>query len=375
MHASARIIIRMTGLGMMSQNTNTSQYVYVSNAQAGTITRYLLDVKQGKLESLGCTKAGDNVMPLAVSPDKLYLYASIRSEPFRVATYRIDPATGNLSQESETNLPASMANIDTDKTGRFLLAASYGGNLISVSPIYNQGQVVGDAQQALNTGRNAHAIHSSPDNKFVFSTSLGDDKIMQYCFDEKTGELTPNSPATVKTAQDVGPRHFLFSHDGQYLYVLGELSGTVTTYAFDAKTGFLTLKGASIGVPAKVLSLENGVPPSVKADNDKPKVWAADMQLSPDGRFLYVSERTKSIIATLVFDQETGLPEYQGMTQVEQQPRSFAFSKEGHFMVVSGEKDTHLGLYRVDAASGELITADEAATDAGANWVEIVKLP
>lgn len=358
----------------MTQNTYNNQYVYVSNAKNGTITRYLLDDKQGKLLLLGSTKAGDNVMPLSVSPDKSHLYASIRSEPFRVISYRIDPISGDLKQVGEANLPTSMANIATDKSGRFLFAASYGGNLISVSPIDDNGVVAREAQQVLDTGRNAHAIHASPDNRFVFSSSLGDDEIMQYRFDEQSGQLTSNSPASVKTEKYAGPRHFVFSNDGQFVYVLGELSGTVTTYAFDNKTGLLTLKGESEGVPAKALSLENGVPPSIKASNDHPKVWAADMHLSADGRFLYVSERTKSIITTLSVDQKTGLPSYQKMTQVEQQPRGFALSNNGRFMVVSGEKDANLGLYRVDVETGEFTKVDEAPTGEGANWVEIVIL-
>ncbi|NLQ17338.1 lactonase family protein [Marinomonas sp. M1K-6] len=361
----------------MSQNNKARQYVYVSNAKDGTIARYLLDDNylddnHSKLVFLGRTPAGDNVMPLAVSPDKSHVYAAVRSESFRVISYRIDSTSGDLLAEGEASLPVSMANIDTDKSGRFLFAASYGGNLISVSPINEQGVITADAQQVIPSSRNAHAIHASPDNRFVFSTSLGDDEIRQYRFDEQNGQLTPNTPAAVKTEHYAGPRHFVFSNDGQYVYVLGELSGTVTTYAFDSTSGLLTLKGVSEGVPAKILGLENGVPPSVNADNDHPKVWAADMQLAADGRFLYLSERTTNTIVTLSIDHSTGLPSYQDITQVEQQPRGFALSKDGRFMVVSGEKDTNVGLYSVDTQSGELTKVDSAPVGIGANWVEIV---
>ncbi|WP_157959152.1 lactonase family protein [Marinomonas shanghaiensis] len=358
----------------MSQHNKARQYVYVSNAKDGTIARYLLDDHQRKLVFLGRTPAGDNVMPLAVSPDKSHLYAAIRSEPFHVVSYRIDSETGDLLVEGTASLPVSMANIDTDKSGRFLLAASYGGHLISVSPMNEQGVVTADAQQVLPSGRNAHAIHTSPDNHFVFSTSLGDDEIRQYRFDEQSGHLTPNIPAAVKTEQYAGPRHFVFSKNGQYVYVLGELSGTVTTYALDAKTGLLTLKGVSEGVPAKVLPLENGVPPFMTADNDHPKIWTADMHASADGRFLYLSERTTSTMVILSIDPMTGLPSYQDTTQVEQQPRGFALSADGRFMVVSGEKDMNVGLYAVDAQSGALTKIDTAPVGIGANWVEVVSL-
>ena len=352
--------------------TPNNQYVYVSNAKSNTISRYLLDGEMGKLIPLGDTKAGDNVMPLSISPTQSHLYASIRSEPFRVLTYHIDSAAGDLEQVGEAMLPPSMANIDMDKTGRFLFAASYGGHVVSVSPIDENGVVTKSAQQVLNAGRNAHAIHASPDNRFVFSSSLGDDQIMQYRFDDKSGQLTPNSPAFIKTGIHSGPRHFVFSKDGKYVYVLGELSGTVTTFVYDSSSGLLTLKDVSEGVLAEELGLENGVPPSKNASNDLPKIWTADMHLSVDGRFLYVSERTKSIITTLSIDQTTGLPSYLNMTSVEQQPRGFAISKDGRFMVVSGENDANLGLYHINEKTGELMKIEEVPTGEGANWVEIV---
>lgn len=195
----------------VSANEKATNYVYVSNANSHSITYYLLDEDNEKLKFEGTIKTGDNVMPLAISPDKSHLYASIRSEPFQIISYLIDAHTGNLSQDGTALLPASMANIDTDKKGRFLLAASYGSNLISVNPIEANGAVKEDAKQVLQTGAHAHAIHASPDNRFVFSSSLGDDKIMQYRFDERTGKLTPNVPSSIKTAFQAGPRHFLFS--------------------------------------------------------------------------------------------------------------------------------------------------------------------
>lgn len=355
----------------MENTVNKTTYVYVSNAKDGTISRYSLDKTSFTLTPLGETLAGPNVMPLVVSPDKTYLYASVRSEPYRVVSYRIDPTSGSLAQEAVAPLPDSMANIDLDLTGCFLFAASYGGHKISVSPVDKAGHV-GDVEQVLETGRNAHAIHSSPDNDFVFATSLGDDHIGQYRFDEVTGELSKNTVATVDAEKGDGPRHFVFSPNGQYVYCLGELSGAVITYQYNESTGLLSYKGAVQAVPVDELGLVNGVPPSDTAQDDHPKVWAADIQVASNGRYLYVSERTRSIICCLSVDPKTGRVEYQGYVEVEKQPRGFALTEDDQFMVVSGEASDHLGLYQLDSQTGLPVKVSVVPSGQGANWVEIV---
>lgn len=362
------------GMMLTTEMASARTFVYVANADDATISRYSLDEQAGTLQALGNTQAASKVMPMALSPDQSHLYASIRSAPFRVISYRLDPQSGDLQQQGETPLPNSMANIDTDRSGRYLLAASYGDHLVSVSPIAADG-LVSPVQQVVPTGHNAHAIHASPDNRYVISSSLGDDQLMQFRFDQQTGTLSANTPAFVKTAEGTGPRHFLFSADGRYCYVLGELSGTVTTYGYDASTGQLDVKGTTAGVPAGELGLVNGLPPTQKPTDGQARVWAADMHLSKDGQYLYVSERTRSIISVLHISPDTGLPEYQGRIQVEQQPRGFALTADGQFMVVAGEKDAHIGLYRLDQQSGMPTRIGEAATGKGANWVTIVSLP
>ena len=98
-------------------------FVYVSAAEDGDIFSYQMN-KAGVLTPLGKTKAGKLVMPMAVSRNKQFLYAIVRSEPLSVLTYAIDPKTGALSQKATAPLPDSMAYVSTDATGRFLFTAS-----------------------------------------------------------------------------------------------------------------------------------------------------------------------------------------------------------------------------------------------------------
>src|SRR5947209_9712345 len=134
-------------------------------------------------------------MPLAVSPDRRVLYASIRSEPYRVLSLAIDPSDGRLAELGSAPLPGSMCWISTDRSGRWLLAASYGGSIVSVSPIGADG-VAREATQVVPTAPNAHSIQVDPSNRFAFAASLGGDVVHQYGFDAATGRLVQNDPPT-----------------------------------------------------------------------------------------------------------------------------------------------------------------------------------
>ena len=146
-------------------------------------------------------------MPMSVSPDKKYLYAAVRSKPFTVVTYSIDRRSGQLTEVGRGALAESLPYIYADKTGRWLLGASYGANLVSVNPIGKDGKA-GDAKQVIPTARNAHSIITDRTNRYAFVPHLGTDQVFQFKFDAKSGRLSANTPATVQMPQGTGPRRF-----------------------------------------------------------------------------------------------------------------------------------------------------------------------
>lgn len=378
MHSALRVLagafvmaVSLTGFG--AAPAAAKSFVYVSNADDGDIDGYALDQATGALTPLGKTRAGPKVMPMTVSPDRRHLYAVVRSEPFTVLTYAIDPASGALRQEATAPLPDSMAYVSTDTTGRFLFTASYGGHKVAVSPIDADGLVKSEASQVIPTGKNAHAIRADRTNRFVYATNLGGDQIVQFRFDAATGKLTPNDPPAAKTAAGDGPRHPVLSPDDKHLYVLGELSGAIIHFAVDQEKGTLTLLDSTGTVPPEA-GLVPGTPPGAPA-GDKPKIWAADLQATPDGRFLYATERTTSRIALLSVDPATGKPAYVGNYATETQPRGIRIDASGTWLVASGEKSDRLSVYRIDKADGSLTPVGRTPVGRGANWVEIVDLP
>lgn len=356
-------------------------FVYVSNAQDGNIDTYNMDMSTGALTPVGKTEAAKMVMPMTLSPNKKYLYAVIRSQPTRVLTYAIDPATGALAQKASAPLPDSMPYVSTDHTGRFLFTASYGGDKLAVSPIGENGLVEAEAIQVIPTGRNAHSIMPDRSNNFVYAATLGANQVLQFTFDSKTGKLTANEPPAVSPEAGHGPRHLAFSPDNKYLYVLNELSGHVTQYTIDPSKGTLTLVDSISSVPAEA-GLAWGAPQapvgaapapaSVAAKDEKPKVWAADIQITPDGKFLYSTERTTNKIALFTVAPGTGKLTYVTNFATEAQPRGIRIDPSGQYLVASGEKSDRVSVYKIDKGTGRLGGPNRYPVGNGANWVEIV---
>src|SRR5277367_4045587 len=189
--SSVKQIAASLALGAVAAGAHAAPFVYVSNADSQEISVLQMDRVNGALTTVETVNVGGTVMPMAVSPDRRVLYAAVRSQPYRVASFAIDPASGRLKKLGEAALADSMANIDVDRSGRWLLAASYGGNKITVNSIDKDG-LVGAVQQLIPTRPNAHAIHADAANRFVFASSLGGDNLSSWRFDAASGLLSAN---------------------------------------------------------------------------------------------------------------------------------------------------------------------------------------
>ena len=334
--------------------------VYIANADSSDISVLGLDPAEGTLGDIDRFPVGGAVMPLALRPDKRVLYASIRSEPYRVLSLAVDAASGRLSEIASAPLPASMCWISTDRSGRWLLSASYGSSLVAVSPIDEAG-AAGAAQQVVATEEKAHAVQVDPSNRFAFATCLGGGVVRQMRFDAANGHLEDNALAPAWRARDgAGPRHFVFHPTDPFVYLLNELDATIDVLAFDRAIG--TLSGVAV---AHALPHDySGGPP-----------WAADLHLTPDGRFLFASERRSSTLASFAVDAESGLLTPLETVPTEAEPRGFAISPDGRFLVVVGQAAHRLSCYRIESATGELELVHERPVGRNPNWVEIVELP
>lgn len=351
----------------LSLPVSAATFVYVSNAEDGDIGMYTLK-SDGLLQAGPRFKAGGNVMPMAVSPDKRFLVAAARAKPFTAHSYSIDRTTGALKPLGTGPLADSFPYITFDRKGRFLLGASYGGHLVSVNPVGPDGRV-GEPQQVIPTARNAHAIITDNSNRFVFVPHLGTDQVFQFLLDEKSGRLTANTPPVLQLKAGTGPRHLIASPDNRFVYLLNELTATVSTLSLE--NGILKEIASASALP-KDHKLQPGMPRPQQGRDVSNDIWASDLHLTPNGRFLYAAERTSSTINAFSVNLANGMLTYIGSTPTEKQPRGFRIDPAGRFMVVSGEKSEMLSTYAIDPANGSLRPVGRFPTGKGSNWVEIV---
>ena len=331
--------------------------VYVSSAGSGSIDVLHLDETSAALTPKQRIELGGTVMPLALSPDRRRLYAARRSEPLAVASFAIDAPSGELAALGEAPLPHSMANIATDRSGRYLLSASYGGHLVAVNTI-DHGGVARQTTQVLHTGPNAHAICTDPSNRFAFATNLGAGVVLQFCFDAASGRLTPNDPPQLAVRAGAGPRHLAWHRDGKFVCLLNELDASVDVLAFDAERGTLSH-----------LHSVSSLPPGFTG-----KAWAADLHFTPDGRFLYSSDRGSNTLAAFAFDAADGRLTPIGHTPAPTEPRGFKVSPDGRFLLAAGQASDCVAVFRIDPSDGTLALVGEHAVGQGPNWIEMIRL-
>jgi len=368
-----KVLVLSALIMVVAGTANAATYVYVSNAEDGNIGVYTMG-NDGTLRPGDRIEAGKLVMPMSVSPDKRFLYAAVRTKPYTVVTYAIDRKAGALKQLSKAPLADSFPYICVDRTGRYLLGASYGGHKVSVNAIDKNGKV-SDPLQVIPTAFNAHCIIVDKTNRYVFVPHLGSDQIFQFRFDAKTGKLTANTPPIVQMPTGTGPRHIILSGDNKFAYLLSEMVGTVTTLSLDQKTGLLSeVSRVSILPPGS--KLKPGVPRAPAGEGETPRdvsndIWAADLHLTPDGKYLYASERTSSTLSAFSVDAATGKLTYLASTPTEKQPRGFRIHPNGKYMVVSGELSDTISSYAIEA-NGALKLLGQYPTGKDSNWVEIV---
>ena len=353
-------------------------FVYVSNSQDGEIGCHRLE-GDGALTPIGRVSAAAGLGPMTVRHDRRVLIAASRSAPYMFHSYAIDQASGALSLVGRTPAHESVPYIFLDKTGRWLLAASYSANLVTVNAVGADGVVEAPPLQVIPIGRNAHAIRLDQTNRYAWVPTLGSDQIFQFAFDPASGRLSSNTPAIAMVKAGTGPRHLMTSPDNRFLYVLNEMHGTVTRFVIDSATGLLSEQESVLAlapdtmlVPGAARGPTVGASVSGAPRDTSNDIWAADLHLTPDGHFLYASERTSSTIAAFAVDRADGRLTWLANTPTEKQPRGFAIDPSGRWLIAAGEKSDKLSVYAIDAARGSLRLIGRHPGGLGASWIEIV---
>lgn len=324
------------------------------------------DSDTGKLGEPALAAESVNPSFLAFFPDRRHLYAvgegegaSFNGRPSGTVTaFSLNPADGTLALINVTASAGSApCHLSVTPDGANALVANYSSGNITVLPIRGDGGLDGPSYVDQHTGKsvhpsrqkgpNAHSINPSADGRFAFAANLGTDKIYLYRVDSTTHTLAPAEPASVSLEPGSGPRHLAFAPDNRHAYVINELANTITTFAFDAKTGVLTTLQTVPTLPSDFTG----------------KSTTAEIAVHPSGRFVYGSNRGHDSIAVFKADADTGtLTFVEHVSTQGRNPRNFALDPSGRWLIASNQDSDSLVVFAIDAATGRLTPTGQTVT-------------
>jgi 6-phosphogluconolactonase len=345
----------------------------VSQHGSEQISVLSMSPRTGELTRVQDVAVKGKVMPLAVSPDRRFMYAALRSKPnWSISSFAIDGQTGELTQIGNTAAFNSTVYLSTDRTGRFLIAANNPNNYdhrtgaLCISAIGDHGCVQAPYEM-VRTPPKLHSAGVDPSNRFIFGMSCDGDAVLRYAFDATTGILNPDPLPPVLVERRRGPRHFQFHPNNRFMYMVTEYDASVYAFRYDVRNGALT-EIQIIGAPPPGFEPQERGRLGISAAG-------ADLHFTPDGRWLYVSVRASLTMAVFAVDPVTGLLTSAGHFPVPKEPRGFSIDPLGRYLFVAGDESKNLVSFAIDPATGALSKLAEYPMGEGPNWVECVRLP
>jgi 6-phosphogluconolactonase len=332
---------------------------------AGTYTRqkskgiyaWRFHAADGSVQAIGLVAATSNPSFLALSPNNRFLYA-VNEDPEitgSVSAFAIDGATGKLTPLNKVSSKGSgPCHLSLDPSGKWLFVANYDSGSIASFPVHDDGSLgeaaatVQHAGSSVNRQRqsspHAHSVVASPDGRFLLSADLGLDEVLVYRIGA-TGSLTPNDPPFAKVPPGSGPRHIAFSHDRKFVYVASEMIPGVTVFQYDAKRGSMKSLQTITSLPAGYTARDSG----------------AEIAISPNGLFVYASNRGANSIAAFAVDRKTGQLTPAGLfPSGGRTPRNFAVDPTGQWLFAAHQDSDSIVKFRIDPKSGALTPAGDS---------------
>ena len=325
---------------------------YTEGTAAEGVYLYSFCLENGESELLSVAPSG-NPSFVIPSPDgkKAYTVNEYNDGRQGVSSFALE---GNrLSPLKSLRIPKDKADGEDPcnllYTGDAVVTSNYTGGSVTAFKLDGQGDLEDMSQyyssngeyttvfgQSLGqTAAHMHCAVLSPEGKYIFVTDLGMDLIHRFLRGKDGYPLGKSDTAWKnRSVTRCGPRHMVFSADGRFAYLLGELGDRLVVFSYE--DGELT--------PIQSLTAYKG----------KGK-GSADIHLSPDGRFLYTSHRLKKDgIAIFRVNPQTGKVRKSGYQPTGRHPRNFAISPDGKFLLCTCRDDNRIEIYRIDPSSGAL---------------------
>ncbi len=339
-------------ISSMSQNFYLFAGTYTGTGSKG-IYVYRFNAATGKASLLSNTDSVINPSYLTISPDAKYVYAVNETHgenPGSVSSFSFDKRNAKLSLISKQLTGGDdPCYVTLNQSGKWLIVANYSGGSTSVFPVIRNGhlkpyvQLLQDSGSSINKDRqekaHVHATVFSPDQNFLFTPDLGMDKIMIYNFYPSLKKpLTPAKPSSEKMVEGEGPRHFVFHPNTKFAYVINELTGSAGVYNYNK------------GKLEKIQNIKT------HPEDYKGVIGSADIHVSPDGRFLYVSNRgDENTITILSIDANTGRLKLKGyQASLGKTPRNFTIDPTGNYLLVANQESDNIVIFRRNKKTGLL---------------------
>jgi len=321
-----------------------------TNGKSEGIYVYRFNSTTGDFDSVSMVKTS-NPSYLTISPDEKFVYAvhenAKNGNGGEVAAFAFDKTGGKLSFINEQHSGGDdPCYVSVDKTNKWIAAANYTSGSLSVLPINKTGgldsakTVIQHNGYSVNSerqqGPHVHCTVFSKDNKHLFAADLGTDKVMIYSFNDHSGSLTEEG--SIMTEPGAGPRHFTFHPNDKYAYLIEELTGTISSYRY-------------IGGQFELIQNISALPPDYMGP-----IGSADIHTSPDGKFLYASNRGESnTIAIFKINQKNGWLTLVGhQSTLAKTPRNFNFDPSGNFLLAANQNSDEIVIFKVDRKTGLL---------------------
>lgn len=330
---------------------------YTSNSKSEGIYVCNFDLETGKITLLSTARDVPDPSFLTIDRSGKYLYAVNELLEFEgkpsgsVSSFAIDRRTGSLKFVSkQSSMGGAPCHISITGDAKFILVANYLGGNVSVFPLSSDGRILpsSDLIQHSGSGPNkdrqlsahAHSITLDKKGRFAVAADLGIDRVMIYEFDRGRGKLRPNSfQPFFQSAPGAGPRHFAFHPGGRLAFVINELNSSVTSLSYDATVGTL-----------KDIQTLSTLSPGFNGPNT-----CADIHVSPDGKFLYGSNRGSDSIAAFYIDEQSGKLTYIANTSTGgKKPRNFVIDPTGNFLLAANQDSDSIVVFQIDRRTGML---------------------
>lgn len=327
--------------------------------ERGGIHAYELSTSDGKLKPLHRTVGAENPFFLALSPNRKYLYSTHAKqfggkEKEQVAAYEVVGRTGELKLLNRGSAEGNAAcYVDIDRTGKAVLVANYSSGSVAALPIKADGSLGEPASFIQHRGSSvnpkrqkephAHCIVVSPDNRYAFAADLGTDQILCYKLDPAAAKLTPNEPPFARAPAGAGPRHLTFHPNGKRAYAINELLNSVTVFDYAADTGTLSEKQTISTLP----------------DDFKGVSYCADVKVTPDGRYLYGTNRGHDSIAAYKIGEDGRLALIAIEPSRGKGPQNLAISPDGMWLLCANMPGDSVSVFRIDPKTGKLLATGE----------------